>query len=333
MSKYNSKSYHYNYHGFKSINEFEIIKDLGKGGYSVVKLVRHIRSGEKYALKCANKYKKGKNISKRTRNEINVLSSLSEDPKIVKLYGWFEDEDHIYLVLEYLAGKDLSKFFRRRLPTREDAKDIFLQIVDAIQYCHNQSVIHRDIKLENILINRELNIKLTDFGLSIIREHDGYFYEEVGTARYTAPELIRKKGYDEGIDVWGLGIILFMLLTGKYPFDGRDREHIFRRIKRKTINYNRYDLSKAEIHLLKRLLCKDPRYRIQLEDIKYHKWLQPDTDPDDSDNYDNSNDSIGNDASDKYKHVCDSSCYVNCPYKAGHICDRNCCGWSSETTS
>ena len=101
--------------------------------------------------------------------------------------GWFEDDENIYLVLQYLTGRDLSKYFRRNLPSHETAIKIIHQIVDAVKYCHRKGIIHRDIKLDNILINRHMDIKLTDFGLCAIRENNHeYFYDEVGTARYTA---------------------------------------------------------------------------------------------------------------------------------------------------
>lgn len=274
MSRFHSKSSHRHNHGeFCSIDDFEILNELGKGGYSVVYLVKHKSTSKKYALKCAMKFRKGKDRSERTRQEVEVLSKLRHR-RIIRLKGWFEDEDNIYLVLQYLSGRDLSKYFRRNLPSKETSIKIMHQIVDAVKYCHRKGIIHRDIKLDNILINKNLDIKLTDFGLCAIRENSReYFYDEVGTARYTAPELLNGDGYDESVDVWAIGIILFLLLTGKYPFDGSKRKSIFRRILKKRIDYDKYDLDENEIHLLKRLLCKNPRYRIQLDDITGAPWF------------------------------------------------------------
>ena len=112
-----------------------------------------------------------------------------------------------------------------------------MQTVNALKYCHRHGIIHRDMKLENILINDRMNIRLIDFGLCAIRtDENDYFYDEVGTARYTAPEILEGGGYNESVDVWGIGIILFMLLTGKYPFDGSKRKSIFKRIMNKNID-------------------------------------------------------------------------------------------------
>jgi len=220
------------------------------------------------------KFKKGRDRSDRTLQEILVLSELKH-PSVIRLVGWFENEENIYLVLSYVPGRDLSKFFRDKPPTRDLAASIILQIVEGIKYCHSRGVIHRDMKLENILIKDDMTIKLTDFGLCAIKTHrDEYFNDEVGTVRYTAPELLSGEGYDESVDVWGIGVILFTLLTGQYPFDGSRKSNIFKRIVKKHIDYSQYDLSDEEINLLKRLLCKNPRYRININDIERHAWFK-----------------------------------------------------------
>jgi serine/threonine protein kinase len=274
MSRFYSKSDTSRVEQFHNIDDFEIINEIGKGGYSVVYLVQHKHSGNKYALKCAMKFNRGKDKSKRIYQEIEVLKELRHRG-IIRLKGWFEDEENIYLVLQYISGRDLSKYFKKDLPSKEKTADIIHQIVRSISYCHRRGIVHRDIKLENILIDSKMKIRLTDFGLCAIKNSDGdYFYDEVGTARYTAPELIEGTGYNESVDVWGIGIVLFMLLTGKYPFDGSKRKSIFNRILNKDIDYDMYDLERDEIHLLKRLLCKNPRYRIQLEDITKHPWFK-----------------------------------------------------------
>lgn len=283
MSRHHSKYSRKLSERFHSINEFKILNELGSGGYSVVYLARHIKTGKKYALKCATKYKKGKDRSHRTRQEIEVLSDMRHN-NVIRLSGWFEDEKTIYLVLQYVSGGDLSKFFRETLPGRDDASKIILQLVEALKYCHKHGIIHRDMKLENVLIRRDMSVKITDFGLCAIRKYDTeHFDDEVGTARYTSPELLEGYGYGDSVDIWGIGIILFMLLTGKYPFDGSSRKSIFKRIKNKHIDYNRFNLSETEIHLLKRLLCKNPRYRMKLDDIPKHPWFRQHHDTSSSD--------------------------------------------------
>ena len=259
---------------FKSIDEFIILEEIGKGGYGVVSLVQHKSTRKKYALKSAFRYKKGKDKSKRTYMEIRVLQKLRH-PNVVKLYGWFEDEEVIYLVLEYVSGKDLGKYFRDRLPEKSTVKKITKQLVKALMYMHRKKVIHRDIKLGNILIDENLDIKVTDFGLCALKR-DTYdmFNSHLGTARFISPEMILGDEYNESCDVWSLGIVLFKLLTGEHPFNGSTKESIFNRIERKPIRWNKYNLERDEINLLKKLLRKEPDKRIELEDVVHHHFLK-----------------------------------------------------------
>lgn len=252
---------------FKSIEEFNILDVLGRGGYSVVHLVENKKTGRKYALKCAAKFKKGKNRSERTYTEIKVLEKLKHS-NIIRLKGHFEDDETIYLVLEYISGKDCSKFFKHNLPTKIQIKSVMRQLVESVMYIHKQGIVHRDIKLENILIDKHFNIRLTDFGLCAIKQTEyDIMHETLGTLRYTAPELIRGEGYNDSVDIWGIGVVFFMLLTGQYPFNGSNKSSIFRRIREKRIHYSRYNFDKKEANLLKMLLEKDPEKRIEIEDI------------------------------------------------------------------
>ena len=259
---------------FHSAGEFEILRELGRGGYSTVFLAKNRSNGRRYALKRSERIRKGKDRSSRAWIEIDTLRCLKHSSGIIRLKGWFEDEDYVYSVLEYASELDLSKKFKKRLPSIRVVRDVIRQLVKIIKSCHRQSIIHRDIKLNNILINNKYKIKLIDFGLSIEKEYDDdYFYDEVGTPRYTAPEVLSGSGHDEMIDVWGIGIVMFMLLTGKYPFDGSRKRSIFRRILNKELDYGHYKIYDEAALLLKRLLCKDPRYRIRLDDIMKHEWF------------------------------------------------------------
>jgi serine/threonine protein kinase len=255
------------YHRFKSIDEFVILEEIGRGGYSKVYLVSNKKTGRKYALKAAFKFKKDKNRTDRSYTEIAVLRKLNH-PNIIKLKGWFEDAETVYMVLEYIQNKDCAKVFKKTLPTKNQLKHILRQLVNVLEYIHNQGVVHRDIKLENILIDDKMNIKLIDFGLAAILE-DKYDMIEgtVGTCRYSACELIKGESYGSSVDLWSFGVVCFLLITGSYPFDGSKKESIFARIVNKKINYSKYDLSSNEIHLLKGLLEKDPEKRTEIEDV------------------------------------------------------------------
>lgn len=252
---------------FSSLDEFNILSEIGRGGYSSVNLAEHKKTKRKYAIKCAFKMKKGKDRSERTRTEIKVLKKLKHS-SIIRLKGHFENEDTIFLVLEYISGKDCAKFFKTHLPSKIEVKYIMTQLVEAVRYCHEQGIVHRDIKLENILIDNNYKIKLTDFGLCGIKtDPTDIFSQSLGTVRYTAPEMLEGNGYNESIDIWGIGVVFFTLLTGSYPFDASERENIFKRIREKSIHYSKYNLDRKEVKLLRLLLEKDPEKRIEIEDI------------------------------------------------------------------
>ena len=256
---------------FNSLNEFTILDEIEKGGYSKVYLVENKKTKRQYALKACFRLKKGKDRSERTRTEIKILKKLKHQ-NIIRLKGWFEDDDNIYLVLEYIRGKDCSKFFRHNLPTKSQVRSIIKQLVETIIFCHSKGIVHRDLKLENVLVDENYNIKLIDFGLAAIKTNQfDMLSGTMGTVRYTSPEMIEGKGYNDSIDVWGIGVILFALLTGSYPFDTSNKENtkqvIFQRICERKIHYSKYNLEKNEVKLLKMLLEKNPEERIEIEHI------------------------------------------------------------------
>lgn len=252
---------------FKSVDEFTIVSPIGKGGYSTVYLVEAKKSKKRYALKCCERMKKNRDRSDKAYMEIAVLQKLKH-PHVISIKGWFEDENCVYILLPYISGKDLAKTFKQTLPDHRELKRILKQLISAVQYLHDNNVVHRDIKLENILIDSKGNIKLTDFGLCGIKK-DKYdmFDQRLGTIRYSAPELLRGEKYNDSVDIWGIGICFFMLLTGKFPFDGSNKENITRRILEKTLHYSKYELDKSEVRLLRALLQKDPEKRVEIEEI------------------------------------------------------------------
>ena len=262
------------YSRFKSLDEFTILEVIGKGGYSKVYLVEHKRTKRKYALKAADKMKNGKDRGSRTMMEIRVLRKLKH-PNIIRLKGYFFDDDTIYLVLEHIPGKDCSKFFKSSLPSRDQVKMIIIQLVEVLMFCHKKGVIHRDVKLENILIDEHFNIKLIDFGLCAVKENEfDMLNDHLGTMRYIAPEMLSGgEGYNDSVDIWAIGVILFMLLTGSYPYDGSSKENIFRRIKEKTIHYSKYNLERNDVKLLRSLLEKNPEKRLEIEEILDHPFF------------------------------------------------------------
>ena len=261
-----------NYKFNNKVDDYEKIKVLGKGGFSIVNLVKYKENGKLYAMKCVNKIRNGKNKIKKIHREIYSLLKLNH-PNIIHLYGWFEDSKKIYLIFEHIRGSDLSTFFEKDLPTEQDAIYIIKQILHAVKYCHENNIIHRDIKLGNILIDSNLHVTLIDFGLCAIKHHhDELFFEYAGTARFTAPDILNGKGYNEAVDLWSIGITVYYILTKSYPFNGHNRKEIFKQIKNYPVDYPD-SLNFNQIDFIKKLLYKNSHKRFNIHQALQHHWI------------------------------------------------------------
>lgn len=169
------------------------------------------------------------------RNEINILKKV-DHPNMFKLYEIFEDSDRYYLVTELCKGGELfDEICDQGKFSEKDAAAIIKQILQAIAYCHEQNVVHRDVKPENLMIDKEQNniLKLIDFGTAIEFDVDPpVLLKDIhGTSYYVAPEVLNYQGYNERCDVWSIGVILYILLTGIPPFDGDDDAQICEQVK------------------------------------------------------------------------------------------------------
>jgi len=209
---------------FKSckIEDFEILKTVGKGAYAEVKEAIHKSTREVVALKI---YEKSKLLDQVKRasllREIRILESLNH-PNIVKIYACIDDGNKIVIVLELVKGIPLKTYLQKKenVDASESEKlALFKQIAMAIAYCHSKSVAHRDLKMENILITPQKYVKIIDFGFSVRTKPDRKCKILCGTPNYMAPEIISKhEYYPQPTDVWALGVILYHTLCGVFPF-------------------------------------------------------------------------------------------------------------------
>ena len=159
-------------------------------------------------------------------------------PNIVKIFEAFETDDNVYLVMEYVGGGSLHSYLKERVDRRleeEDAKRIFKQIMTALYYCHKKSIAHRDIKLENILIDDSNNVKLIDFGFSTCIPNEKKIKMFCGTPSYMAPEIVMKEEYaGPPADIWASAVLLYALMNGCFPYRGATDKELYRRIQRGT---------------------------------------------------------------------------------------------------
>ena len=248
---------------------------LGKGAYGKVNLCLHTLTGRLVAIKSINKSKITKERQKqKIKVETSIMKTLSDSNNIVKIFEKYETKKHICIVMEYICAGDLLTYIKKRSKLTEPvAKFIFKQIVLALQYIHNHNIVHRDIKLDNILIDLDNNIKICDFGVSKIIKKGDIMVEQCGTPAYIAPEILKNRGYEGfGVDIWSAGVVLYAMLSGTVPFKGNDIKELHKLIiegKYKTIK----NISKEANHLVKCLLEVDPKNRIKIEDILVHPWM------------------------------------------------------------
>lgn len=193
---------------------------MGKGAFGKVNLAIHRLSSKFVALKSISKSAMKNDASKRkVMQEFNILRS-ARHCNIVRLYESFETQQHIVFVMEVCGGGDLLSYVRKRRKLKEDvAKFLFTQIVTGVRYIHQRSVLHRDIKLDNILLTSEGEVKICDFGVSKVIQPGQVMNEQCGTPAYIAPEVFESNGYQGfASDIWSTGVVLYAMLYGAVPF-------------------------------------------------------------------------------------------------------------------
>ena len=248
---------------------------LGKGAFGKVNLALHILTGRLVAIKSINKEKITTERQKqKIKLEINIMKKLSKSNNIVKIFETYETKKHICIVMEYICAGDLLSYIKKRSKLHEPvAKFIFKQIILALKFIHDNNIVHRDIKLDNILIDLDNNIKICDFGVSKIINKDDIMLEQCGTPAYIAPEILLNQGYDGfGVDVWSSGVVLYAMLSGCVPFKAPNLKDLHNLII--SGNYQEIkDISQDASNLLKNILEIDPKKRYTTENILNHPWL------------------------------------------------------------
>ncbi len=260
---------------------YKKIKIIGTGGFGEVWLVKNKSLNKNFAMKIIKKKKNNEFDEKDILNEISILKSL-DHPNILKILDFFNTPASFNIITEYCPyGELFAEITKVNRFDEGQAAFILHQILMAISYCHSKNVIHRDLKPENIMIvNRQKNgvlqVKIIDFGTAKLFERGQTQNKYVGSSYYMAPEVIKRK-YDEKCDIWSCGVILYILLTGKPPFDGVDDDEIIESVKdgvydTESFPYN--SLSNEAKDLIDRLLTYDPNDRITVEEALEHPWFK-----------------------------------------------------------
>lgn len=247
-----------------TLDDFELVKVLGKGSYGKVMLVHHNKNKEQvYAMKMLRK----ENVLKRnqvehTKAERNVLEAVSH-PFVVALHYAFQTPKKLYFVLEYCPGGELFFHLSRagRFPEGR-ARFYTAELLLALEYLHQLNIIYRDLKPENILLDAQGHVKITDFGLSKEGVEDNFSAKTMcGTPEYLAPEILDKKGHGKAVDWYSLGALLYEMLTSLPPFYTKDRAKLFERIRKAELKYPSH-MSKNAIDVCQAMMHRDPDQRL-----------------------------------------------------------------------
>lgn len=284
----------------KSIGDWDFISTIGAGSMGKVKLARHNYTNEKCAVKIVpraaklyqrahandpplktaeeaaqrqKEFEKEVARDKRTIRE-GALGRLLFHPHICRLYEMVPMTNHYYMLFEYVEGGQLLDYIVSHGSLNEKyARKFARGIALALDYCHKNNVVHRDLKIENIMINQKGDIKVIDFGLSNLYVPHGLLKTYCGSLYFAAPELLSAKPYfGPEVDVWSLGVVLYVLVCGKVPFDDPHVSVLHEKIKKGNIQYPSF-ISKECVALLSRMLVVDPTKRATLQEVIHHPWM------------------------------------------------------------
>ena len=269
--------------GYRNFEDYyEIKKEIGVGRNSHVNLGIQKSTGKLVTIKIKKK-DESKKEEELVRYEIDILK-FCHHKNIVHLIDYFETIDNIIIILNYVEGSTFGDYLKENNFNLKESKaaSIILQIAKGIKYLHKFGIVHRDLKPDNIMITQkdkdsEIDVKIMDFGLSKIVSSEEKLSEGFGTLYYAAPEIIQNNPYNKEIDVWSLGVILFYMFTGCYPFMGKDEEEIEEKIINEPVEFKDGEwkrISENVQDLIRKCLEKDPEERIAIDDFINHSWFK-----------------------------------------------------------
>ena len=272
-----------------TLADFDVVRVLGRGAFGKVSLVQHKTSHEKYALKTLNK--KMLVAVKQSKGAITEREVLKQKghPCIVRLYWAFQDDESLHMVLDYLPGGDLYdriEELREAAPGTgfpvARARLYAAEIASALEHLHSRKIVYRDLKPENVLLDSEGHVRITDFGLAKdAMELGDKTHTFCGTPDYLAPEIIKGAGHGRGVDWWSLGTMIYEMLGGLPPFYSENFNVMYDRILRKTLEFNPDDRFGSDARdLLTGLLQKSPELRLGSSErdgaeLREHAWFAP----------------------------------------------------------
>ena len=283
INNYNEYNNYVNspYNKKNKLEKYKIGNILGKGAYATVKLIINKLTNEKYAMKIYEKIKLNDNLKKKcVYKEIEILKKVNHK-NIAKLIEVIHTETQILIIQEFIKGISLRDYYNKEIRHQKGIsehkskifKKLFRQIFDAMNYLHCNYIAHRDIKLENILMTKEYEIKIIDFGFGMFNPENRTQYFFCGTPNYMPPEIVEKKGYiGQRADLWSLGVLIYKIYCADFPFKGRNEKDLYKSIKRcefYIVNYVPDNVKKV----IRALIEYDPFKRPTCKEVLKSEWL------------------------------------------------------------
>ncbi|KAJ8252807.1 hypothetical protein GJAV_G00205840 [Gymnothorax javanicus] len=270
-------------------NLFQITSEIGRGKFAVVKKCIEKATGKEFAAKFLRKRRRGRDCRAEIVHEMAVLEAARNNPRVVNLHAAFETDHDIVLLLEYAAGGEIFDHCvsDEPLPERQITR-LIRQMLEGIHLLHQCSVVHLDLKPQNILLTSLYplgDVKLVDFGLARRLGTIGELREILGTPEYVAPEILNYEPITTATDLWSVGVIAYMLVIGESPFLGEDKQETFLNVSQVNVDYCKEafsQVSELAVDFIRKLLVKSPEDRPSAAECLAHPWLWqlgPDSDP------------------------------------------------------